>query len=117
MTPEEAKAYIQSRGVFGSVLGLDTIGAIMDELNHPERSIKCIHIAGTNGKGSTAHMISAVLTEAGYQTGLYTSPALESFNERFCLNEEPITDEDLAAATEKVKAAAEAFASTVRVMS
>ncbi|MQM72272.1 MAG: bifunctional folylpolyglutamate synthase/dihydrofolate synthase [Eubacteriaceae bacterium] len=108
MTPEEAKAYIQSRGVFGSVLGLDTIGAIMDELNHPERSIKCIHIAGTNGKGSTAHMISAVLTEAGYQTGLYTSPALESFNERFCLNEEPITDEDLAAATEKVKAAAEA---------
>ncbi len=107
MTPEEAKAYIQSRGVFGSVLGLDTIGAIMAELNHPERSIKCIHIAGTNGKGSTAHMISAVLTEAGYQTGLYTSPALESFNERFCLNDEPISDEDLAAATEKVKAAAE----------
>jgi dihydrofolate synthase/folylpolyglutamate synthase len=109
MTPEEAKAYIQSRGVFGSVLGLDTIGRLMQQLDHPERSIKCIHVAGTNGKGSTAHMISTVLTEAGYTTGLYTSPALIDFNERICLNDVPISDTDLADMTERVKKAADAI--------
>lgn len=56
--------------------------ALMDYLKHPEENLKCIHVAGTNGKGSTSHMIASVLQAAGYKTGLYTSPHLKDFRER-----------------------------------
>ena len=59
---------------------------ILLHLNSPEKKIKTIHIAGTNGKGSTAHMISSVLQEAGYRIGLYTSPHLRDFRERIKIN-------------------------------
>ena len=55
-------------------------------LNYPEKKLKCIHVAGTNGKGSTSHMLASVLQEAGYKVGLYTSPHLKDFRERIKIN-------------------------------
>lgn len=60
--------------------------ALCEELNHPELQFKSIHIAGTNGKGSTSHMLASILQEAGYKTGLYTSPHLKDFRERIRVN-------------------------------
>ncbi|MCD6067411.1 MAG: bifunctional folylpolyglutamate synthase/dihydrofolate synthase [Bacteroidetes bacterium] len=65
---------------------LDNTWKLMDALDHPYRQFKSIHIAGTNGKGSTSHMIAAVLQQAGYKTGLYTSPHLKDFRERIRVN-------------------------------
>jgi dihydrofolate synthase/folylpolyglutamate synthase len=59
---------------------------LMEHLNHPENKIKCIHVAGTNGKGSTSHLLASVLQEAGYKVGLYTSPHLKDFRERIKVN-------------------------------
>ncbi|MBC7587684.1 MAG: bifunctional folylpolyglutamate synthase/dihydrofolate synthase, partial [Chitinophagaceae bacterium] len=59
---------------------------LCNALNNPQQNFKCIHIAGTNGKGSTSHMMAAVLQEAGYKTGLYTSPHLKDFRERIKVN-------------------------------
>lgn len=109
MTEREAIAYIESRSLFGSMLGLRTIGALLAELGHPEKHLRAIHVAGTNGKGSTAHLIAETLTAAGYTTGLYTSPALEYFNERIRLDGAPIPGPVLAAVTERVRSAAEAI--------
>jgi dihydrofolate synthase/folylpolyglutamate synthase len=60
--------------------------ALMDLLDHPERGLRCVHVAGTNGKGSTSHLIASVLQEAGYKVGLHTSPHLKDFRERFRIN-------------------------------
>lgn len=109
MTEREAIAYIESRSLFGSVLGLRTIGALLAKLGHPEKHLRAIHVAGTNGKGSTAHLIAETLTAAGYAAGLYTSPALEYFNERIRLDGTPIPGPALAAVTERVRNAAEAI--------
>ena len=65
---------------------LSRMEAFCSHLNSPEKKIKTIHIAGTNGKGSTAHMIASVLQEAGYRVGLYTSPHLRDFRERIKIN-------------------------------
>ncbi|MES2387258.1 MAG: folylpolyglutamate synthase/dihydrofolate synthase family protein [Bacteroidota bacterium] len=73
--------------------GLGNTEALCAALGNPEKSLKCVHIAGTNGKGSTAHSIAAVLQQAGYKTGLYTSPHLKSFTERIRVDGKPI-DED-----------------------
>ena len=59
---------------------------LSEYLNHPEHSFKSIHVAGTNGKGSTSHMLASVLQEAGYKVGLYTSPHLKDFRERIKVN-------------------------------
>ena len=59
-------------------------------LNRPEKSFKSVHVAGTNGKGSTSHMLASVFQEAGYKTGLYTSPHLKDFRERIKINGEMI---------------------------
>lgn len=72
-------------------------------LSHPEKELKCIHIAGTNGKGSTAHMLAAVLQAAGYKTGLYTSPHLRDFRERIRINGEMISEQEVVNFTEQVK--------------
>jgi len=65
---------------------LDNIEAIIGHLGHPERNFKSVHIAGTNGKGSTGHMLASILQEAGYRVGLYTSPHLKDFRERIKIN-------------------------------
>jgi dihydrofolate synthase/folylpolyglutamate synthase len=89
-------------GRFGIVLGLETIENILKNLGNPHRKFKTIHLAGTNGKGSIASTLSAVLCKAGYKTGLYTSPHLVSFNERICVNNEQISNVDVINAYEAV---------------
>lgn len=82
--------------LFGMKLGLRNIRALLAAADDPQKRFRCIHVAGTNGKGSVSAMIAAVLQEAGYRTGLYTSPHLERFNERIRVNGKPISDKDLA---------------------
>ena len=65
---------------------LTNILAFSKELDNPEKKFKSIHVGGTNGKGSTSHMLASILQEAGYKVGLYTSPHLKSFTERIRLN-------------------------------
>jgi dihydrofolate synthase / folylpolyglutamate synthase len=80
---------------FGIKLGLENIRALVAALGNPHRSYPVIHVAGTNGKGSTAAMIAAIFTASGYRTGLYTSPHLIKFNERIRIDGEPILDDDV----------------------
>ncbi len=103
MDYQEALNYINDKNKFGSRLGLERIERLLELLGNPHMDLKCIHIAGTNGKGSTASYIATVLKEAGYKTGLFTSPYLERFNERISINGEDIPDERLAEITERVK--------------
>ena len=107
MTGQEAIAYLESVPWQGTRLGLERTRELLDKLDHPERSLRFVHIAGTNGKGSTAAMTASVLQAAGYRTGLYISPFLQVFNERMSVNGEMIGDEALGAFTEQVRAAAE----------
>ena len=72
-------------------------------LNNPERKFKTVHVAGTNGKGSSAHMIASIFQEAGYRTGLYTSPHLKDFRERIKLNGQMISEEDVVEFVEENK--------------
>lgn len=101
----EAIEYIHSTYKFGSKLGLDNIRDLMKRLGNPQKKLKFIHVAGTNGKGSTCVMLSYVLTQAGYQTGLFISPYLETFNERIQMNNSPISNDDLANSVTIVKKA------------
>lgn len=77
--------------------------ALCKVLDNPERSFKSVHIAGTNGKGSVSHMIASVLQEAGYKTGLYTSPHLKDFRERIRINGEMIPEEEVISFIDKYK--------------
>jgi dihydrofolate synthase/folylpolyglutamate synthase len=86
---------------------LRNIGVLAEALGHPERVMPCCHIAGTNGKGSTAAMIERILRAAGIRTGLYSSPHLERINERIRIDGAPIGDEDFAAAFDRVLSAIE----------
>ncbi len=109
MDYKEALAYISEVGFFGSKPGLSRIGALLQALGEPQKGMRFIHIAGTNGKGSCAAMTASVLRAAGYRTGLYTSPYLYRFNERMQLNGRQIGDEVLADIVSRVKPAAEAM--------
>lgn len=75
----------------------------MEELGHPERKLKIIHIAGTNGKGSTTEMLSNILTKNGYKVGKYISPHLIKYNERISVNGQDITDKEMEDIIEKLK--------------
>ena len=83
--------------------GLQTTEALDEHFGHPHHQFKTIHVAGTNGKGSTCAFITSVLREAGYSCGLFTSPHLVEINERFQINEEVIDDDTFLCAFEKVK--------------
>ena len=89
---------------YGIILGLDVIRNILRKLEDPQNNFKTIHVAGTNGKGSIASTLSTILIHAGFRVGLYTSPHLIRFNERICINNHPISDENIVAAYEAVKA-------------
>ena len=91
----------------GPRLGLERIRSLLGRLGQPQRSFRAVHVAGTNGKGSTAAMIEAGLRAAGHSTGLYTSPHLARFNERVRINGRDIHDEGFAAAVEEVRQANE----------
>ena len=106
---ENALAYVVSRERFGSKLGLAQIGRLLERLGNPQDKLKCIHVAGTNGKGSTTAMIAGALTAAGYQTGMYVSPSVEMFAERIQVNMQPADEASLANAIFSVKAAADAM--------
>jgi dihydrofolate synthase/folylpolyglutamate synthase len=76
MTYEAALAYLESLATFGSQLGLARIEKLLDLMGNPQNCYKTLHVTGTNGKGSTAAMLTAILTTAGISTALYTSPHL-----------------------------------------
>ncbi|RJQ74626.1 MAG: bifunctional folylpolyglutamate synthase/dihydrofolate synthase [Desulfobacteraceae bacterium] len=89
---------------FGIKLGLETIGTMLNALGNPHRHYHSIHIAGTNGKGSVAAMLSEILRSAGYKVGRYTSPHLERFNERICIDNEPIGDAEVVESCQRAMA-------------
>jgi len=89
--------------------GLANITILAEDLGQPQRSSPCAHIAGTNGKGSTAAMLESILRAAGLRTGLYTSPHLERINERIRVNGENISDQDFAAAWSRVHSSIESL--------
>lgn len=103
MTVSEALSYIHSVSWKGSVPGLSRTQELLRRLGDPQDKLKFIHIAGTNGKGSTAAMLASILRAAGYQTGLYTSPYISCFNERMQVNGEMISDAELAQITENIR--------------
>lgn len=107
MRYEDALAYINDKEKFGSRLGLDSIGRLLELLGNPQDDLKIIHIAGTNGKGSTSSYLANCIMEAGYSVGIFTSPYLERFNERIQINGVDIPDEDLGDITSLVKVAAD----------
>ena len=110
MSPSSSHAtleYLYGLQKFGIKLGLHNIRAILRSLGHPEKQFPSVHVAGTNGKGSTSSMIASVLTAAGYRVGLYTSPHLIRFNERIRINGKMISNADLVRYTEKVRSAVE----------
>jgi dihydrofolate synthase/folylpolyglutamate synthase len=86
---------LQSFQHFGVHLGLERIQRLLANLGNPHQSVPIIHVAGTNGKGSVCAYLSAVLTEAGYRVGRYTSPHLVDWNERICINQQPISSAEL----------------------
>jgi dihydrofolate synthase/folylpolyglutamate synthase len=90
---------------FGVHLGLERINRLLADLGNPHHAVPIIHVAGTNGKGSVCAYLSAVLTEAGYRVGRYTSPHLVDWTERICLNEQPISLEELKQLLLQVQAA------------
>lgn len=110
MTYAEALAYIHSVCWKGSIPGLSRTRELLARMGNPQKSLKFVHVAGTNGKGSTAAMLASVLRQAGYHTGLYTSPYLFRFNERMQVDGQEISDELLAEITQEVKPHAEAMA-------
>lgn len=100
----DINSVIQPLQRFGVHLGLDRIVNLLANLGNPHHQVPVIHVAGTNGKGSVCAYLSSVLTEAGYRTGRYTSPHLVDWTERICLNEQPISSEELNQLLEKVQA-------------
>lgn len=110
MTVQEALTYIHSVCWKGSVPGLERTRELLERMGNPEKSLRFVHIAGTNGKGSTAAMTASILRQAGYKTGLYTSPYILRFHERMQVDGVEISDEELADVTEFVRPHAEAMA-------
>ncbi len=103
MTYEEAIEFINSAAVFGSKLGLANITALLELLGNPQEGMKIVHVAGTNGKGSVCAYTARILMEAGYRTGLFTSPYLEKFTERIQVDFKNIPDELLVEYVMKIK--------------
>jgi dihydrofolate synthase/folylpolyglutamate synthase len=96
MNYAQAMAYIKNTAKFGSKLGLERTEKILELLGDPHKKLKCIHIAGTNGKGSTTAMVTKILVESGYKVGSYTSPFIEEFEERIQINNNNIPKDDLS---------------------
>jgi len=103
MNYTEALEYIHSICWTFTKPGLERISALCKKLGDPQKELRFIHVAGTNGKGSFCSMLDSVLRHAGYKTGLFTSPYIKVFNERMQFCGENISDEDLAEITEYVK--------------
>ena len=109
MNYEEAIQYIHSVNWTFCKPGLERISELCEGLNNPQNTLKFIHVAGTNGKGSFCSMLSSVLKEAGYRVGTFTSPYVKFFNERMAINGEPISDGELCDICEYVKPIADSM--------
>lgn len=103
MNYNEALKFIHESHKFGMRLGLDNIKKLLELLGNPQNNLKIIHVAGTNGKGSTCSFISSILKESGYKVGLYTSPFLETFTERIRVNGENIREEEVGKIVSLIK--------------
>ena len=104
MNYQQSIDYLFSLQKFGIKLGLRNIKRLLSLLDNPQKKLPCIiHIAGTNGKGSTAAFLASILTQSGYKTGLYTSPHLSSFTERMRINNSYITKAEVASLTKLIK--------------
>lgn len=110
MNVNEAIEYIHSVFWKGSIPGLSRTQELLRKMGNPEKKLKFVHIAGTNGKGSTAAMTASILRQAGYTVGLYTSPYIYRFHERMQVNGVEISDEELVEVTEFVKPFADSMA-------
>lgn len=109
MKIKRALRYLNQTYKLGRKLGLDNITQLLDQLGRPDKDLKLIHVAGTNGKGSTCAMIYSMLMEAGYSVGFYSSPHLVTYNERIMVDGELISDDDLAQTLTDVKKAIKAM--------
>lgn len=109
MTYDEAIAYIHAVYWKGSKMGLSRTQELLRLLGNPEKQLRFVHVAGTNGKGSTCAMLASVLQEADYRVGLYTSPYITRFNERIQVNGKPIPDAALARVVSQVREKAESM--------
>ncbi|MCR5664070.1 MAG: bifunctional folylpolyglutamate synthase/dihydrofolate synthase [Oscillospiraceae bacterium] len=109
MTYREALAVLNGVRYQGSKPGLERVSELLRRLGDPQKKLKFVHVAGTNGKGSCAAMLASVLRAAGLRTGLYTSPYLYRFNERMQINGLPIGDEALAALVGRLAPLADAM--------
>ncbi len=107
---QQAIEYIYGLNKYGIKLGLKNISCLLSLFNNPHLKTKVIHIAGTNGKGSTAAMIFSILKAAGYKVGLYTSPHLVHFQERMRINEKLISQHDVCSLLKRIKPAIEKVA-------
>ena len=99
-----AENYYHSLLTFGIMPGLERINLLLERLGNPQKSLRCIHVAGTNGKGTVCSFIASVLKTAGYKTGLYTSPYIVDFRERIRVDGEMITESELEDVTQTVRA-------------
>ena len=109
MNYDQALAYIHAVHWQGHKPGLDRIRTLLEALGNPHQKLQFVHIAGTNGKGSTAAMMDSCLRAAGYKVGMFTSPFINRFNERIQVNGIPIPDQDLVQLVEQVQPAAQAM--------
>lgn len=107
MTYQESIAYLEGLSRFGIRLGLERMQELVIRLGHPERKYPTIHITGTNGKGSTTACLAAILQEAGFRTGMYTSPHLERYTERMRIDGLEVEEAVFAHAIEQTAAAAQ----------
>lgn len=103
MNYDECIEWLYSFEKFGIKLGLDRIKHICKKLGDPQDNYKIIHVGGTNGKGSVCHFLQSILTQNGYKVGLYTSPHLQRFSERFIIDVNEITDKDVVLLVENIK--------------
>src|SRR4030095_15918723 len=87
--------YLFAQKAHGAKFGIDRMTVLADAIGHPERALPCIHVAGTNGKGSVAAMLDAVLHAAGWRTGLYTSPHLVQLGERVQVERRMLTEKEI----------------------
>ena len=109
---QESLDYLYSLQFFGIKLGLENTRDLLSRIGNPQRNLRIIHIAGTNGKGSTAAALSGIFHTAGIPAGLYTSPHLHSFTERIRIDTLPISEADVVSLTEELRPHAEELRTT-----
>ena len=107
MNYNEALKYLDKQQHFGIKPGLDRIQLLLEKLGNPQEGMTFVHIAGTNGKGSVTSMLTSICASAGLKTGNFTSPHLESYNERIYINGKDVSDEEFSEAVSKVKEVAD----------